>query len=348
MKVLVMREYKKFTVEDVEKPSFGEEDVLIKVKACSICGSDVHGMDGNSGRRIPPIIMGHEAAGVIEEVGSAVVGWHKGDCVTFDSTIYCGECAYCNEGYVNLCSNRRVLGVSCSEYRQHGALAEYIAVPARILYRLPDNIPFEYAAMVEPVAVAYHAVKRSNIKKGQNAVVIGAGTIGVLIMQILKEFGCGKLIAVDVLNEKLELAKELGADITLNSTKVDVLKEIADLTDGEGLDLSFDAVGIPATVLQAVKAVRKSGTVLLVGNLVPEVNFPLQLAVTRQLNIFGTCSAQREYPECISLIAQNKIKLAPILSAKITLDQANEYFHRLYNNEKGLIKVVVLMEDDHK
>ncbi|MGI6161058.1 MAG: zinc-dependent alcohol dehydrogenase [Christensenellales bacterium] len=346
MKALVMREYNKFTVEDVEKPSFGEEDVLIKVKACSICGSDVHGMDGSSGRRIPPIIMGHEAAGVIEEVGSAVKGWSKGDRVTFDSTIYCGKCHYCESGYVNLCGDRKVLGVSCDEYRQHGALAEYVAVPARILYHLPDNVSFEHAAMVEPVAVAYHAVMRAGMKAGQNALVIGAGTIGVLIMQVLKAFGCSKIIAVDTLDEKLDLAKEMGADITFNSTKTDVLKEISDMTNGEGLDLAFDAVGISPTVPQAIKAVRKGGTVVLVGNLAPEVTFPLQPAVIRQLNIFGTCNSQGEYPECMELISKGKIKLDLLLSARITLEQAHEYFHRLYNKEKGLIKVVVVMEDD--
>src|SRR5262245_40500816 len=121
MKALVLTEYKKFELQDVPVPELGGSDVLVRVKACGICGSDVHGMDGSSGRRRPPIIMGHEAAGVIERVGQGVSSWHVGDRVTFDSTIYCGECSYCRAGQINLCNNRRVLGVSCEDYRQHGA-----------------------------------------------------------------------------------------------------------------------------------------------------------------------------------------------------------------------------------
>src|SRR5947209_1500247 len=152
MKALVLKEYKQFEFTDVPVPDIGTEEVLIQVKACGICGSDVHGMDGSTGRRIPPVIMGHEAAGVISKVGPAVTGWQVGDRVTFDSTIYCGKCYFCRRGEINLCDNRRVLGVSCGDYRQHGAFAEYVAVPQHILYRVPDWLPFSKAALVEPVS----------------------------------------------------------------------------------------------------------------------------------------------------------------------------------------------------
>ena len=148
MKALVLTEYKKFEVQDVPSPTFGAEEVLIEVKACGICGSDVHGMDGSTGRRRPPIIMGHEAAGVIAQVGAAVSGWKVGDRVTFDSTIYCGRCWFCRRGQINLCDNRRVLGVACDDYRRHGAFAEYVTVPQRILYRLPEALSFDHACMV--------------------------------------------------------------------------------------------------------------------------------------------------------------------------------------------------------
>ena len=148
MKALVLKEHLKLSYEEVPMPEFGPTDVLVAVKACGICGSDVHGLDGSTGRRQPPIIMGHEAAGIIAEVGSAVTGWQRGDRVTFDSTIYCGTCEFCRRGQVNLCTQRRVLGVSCDEYRQSGAFAEYVTVPDRILYRLPDALPFEHAALI--------------------------------------------------------------------------------------------------------------------------------------------------------------------------------------------------------
>jgi len=138
MKALTLTDYKQLVYGDAPDPRIADQEVLVRVRACGICGSDVHGMDGSTGRRVPPIIMGHEAAGVIAEVGKQVKGWNVGDRVTFDSTIFCGTCWYCQRGLINLCDNRRVLGVSCADYRQHGAFAEYVALPQRILYRLPD------------------------------------------------------------------------------------------------------------------------------------------------------------------------------------------------------------------
>src|SRR5436305_2439710 len=143
MKALVLKDYKKFSYEDVPAPQAGPKEVLVAIKACGICGSDVYGMDGSSGRRRPPIIMGHEASGIIESVGSGVSSWKTGDIVTFDSTIYCGECFFCRSGQINLCDNRRVLGVSCEDYRQNGAFAEFVVLPERILYRVPKNLEFE-------------------------------------------------------------------------------------------------------------------------------------------------------------------------------------------------------------
>src|SRR5579863_10147706 len=163
MKALVLKEYKRFSLEEVPKPELVPQEVLVAVKACGICGSDVHGMDGSTGRRRPPVVMGHEAAGIIAGVGAEVASWSAGDRVTFDSTIYCGECEYCRRGELNLCERRQVFGVSTSEYRRAGAFAEYVAVPDRIVHRLPENIPFVEAAMVEPLAVAVHAVSLSQI-----------------------------------------------------------------------------------------------------------------------------------------------------------------------------------------
>ena len=141
MKALVLAEYNQFIYKDVPEPKIGPRDVLVQVKACGICGSDVHGMDGSTGRRVPPLIMGHEASGIIADIGQEISGWQIGDRVTFDSTMYCGSCYFCRQGRINLCDNRRVLGVSCDEYRQHGAFAEYVAIPQHILYPLPRKLP---------------------------------------------------------------------------------------------------------------------------------------------------------------------------------------------------------------
>src|SRR2546421_2338381 len=211
MKALLLKEYKQFSFEDVPAPEPGPDDVLVAVKACGICGSDVHGMDGSTGRRRPPIIMGHEASGVIAETGSSVKGWAAGDRVTLDSTIYCGRCEFCRRGQINLCDKRRVLGVSCEEYRQHGAFAEFVAAPQHILYRLPDGLSFEHAALAEPFAIALHAIGRAPVMATDTAVVIGAGMIGLALVQALVQAGCAKLIVVDISPERLAIATKLGA-----------------------------------------------------------------------------------------------------------------------------------------
>src|SRR6202161_4695265 len=152
MKSLLLSAYNQLEIADLPAPVACPGEVLVRVEACGICGSDVHGYDGGSGRRIPPIVMGHEAAGTVASVGRGVTGFAVGDCVTFDSTVYCGECAFCKRGEVNLCDNRQVIGVSCGDYRRHGAFAEYVAIPARILYSLPESISFAEAAMLEAVS----------------------------------------------------------------------------------------------------------------------------------------------------------------------------------------------------
>ena len=236
MKALVLTEYKQFAYQEVPTPEPGPDEVLVAVKACGICGSDVHGMDGSSGRRRPPIIMGHEASGTVARTGSASSGWSAGDRVTFDSTIYCGHCHFCRAGEINLCDNRRVLGVSCEDYRQPGAFAEFVAVPERILYRLPQNLPFEHAALVEPFSIALHAISRAPRTLNDTALVVGTGMIGLALVQALSQAGCGRLIAVDVSKERLALAAQLGATHTINSCDRDPVESVLELTRGRGAD----------------------------------------------------------------------------------------------------------------
>jgi L-iditol 2-dehydrogenase len=341
MKALVLKEYRRFAIEDFPTPSVEVHEVLVRVRACGICGSDVHGMDGSSGRRIPPIVMGHEAAGIIAKVGSGVSGWSEGDRVTFDSTVYCGDCWYCRRGKVNLCENRRVLGVSCGEYRRHGAFAEYVAVPQRILYRLPDNITFEQAAMVEAVSVAVHAVERTPLSVNASVVVVGTGMIGLLVVQALRVAGCGKIIAIDLEEPKLQLAKKLGATHTLLAGSPELSETIRSLTDGRGADAAFEVVGLAPTVKTAIESVRKGGAVTLVGNLKPQVELPLQTVVTRELTLIGTCGSAGEYPACLDLIASGKINVTEFISATPPLEEGASWFDRLYAGEKGLMKVLL-------
>jgi len=342
MKALVLKEYNHFVYEDVPMPEISADEVLVQVKACGICGSDVHGMDGSTGRRRPPIIMGHEAAGIIAGLGSSVACWKKGDRVTFDSTVYCGVCWFCRKGLINLCDNRRVLGVSCEEYRRHGAFAEYVAVPQHILYPLPDETGFEQAAMVEALSVAFHAVERTPISLNDTVVVAGAGMIGLLVVQAARLAGCGRIIAVDLEQDRLDLAAKLGADVGLKADACDAVEEVKKLTGGRGADVAFEVVGIAPTIKTAINCLRKGGVLTLVGNLSPNVEFPLQAVVTRQLTLLGSCASCGEYPACLDMIARKSVNVDALTSAVAPLSEGASWFHRLHAMEKGLMKVILV------
>lgn len=341
MKALVLEQYRQLVYEDVPDPAMGPEDVLIRVGACGICGSDIHGMDGSTGRRIPPVIMGHEAAGTIAQAGSAVSGWQKGDRVTFDSTIYCGNCFYCRRGDINCCDNRRVLGVSCSEYRRHGAFAEYIAVPQRIVYRLPGDLSFERAALVEPLSVAFHSISITPNSLNDSAVVVGTGMVGLLVVQALRAAGCGQIIAVDIDPDRLALALKLGADRALLPDAPDLVQRILDFTDKRGADLVFDVVGLAPTFWLAIQCARKGGSVTLVGNLEPKVEFPLQAVVTRGLRLLGSPASRGEYPAALEMMRRGVINVDALISAVAPLADGAAWFDRLYRRERGLLKVVL-------
>jgi L-iditol 2-dehydrogenase len=341
MRALLLSDYKTLSVVDMPVPAIAEDEALVRVRACGVCGSDIHGYDGSTGRRIPPLVMGHEAAGVIERVGSRVERFATGDRVTFDSMVSCGACDFCRRGRINLCDNRMVLGVSCGDYRRHGAFAEYVSVPARILYKLPDNLPFERAALTEAVSIAVHAVNRRVPAPDETAVVVGTGMIGLLTIQVLKAKGVRTIVAVDVDARKLELARRMGAAQTVNATADDVPAAVTDITGGRGADAAFEVVGHGDTVAQAIRSVRKGGTVVLIGNLSPTVELPLQSVVTREISVLGSCGSNGEIPECVDLLARGAIDVDPIISLKAPLDAGPELFARLYAGDRALMKVIL-------
>ena len=341
MKAMLLTQYKNLEVTDVDDPTIGPKDLLVQVRACGICGSDIHGYDGSSGRRIPPLVMGHEASGVVTATGDQVTAFKVGDRVTFDSTVSCGDCYHCRRGEINLCDNRMVLGVSCGEYRRHGAFAELVSVPENICYPLPDEMPFEHAALIEAVSIAVHAANRTPVSLGDTAVVVGSGMIGLLTIQAIRLAGCAQVIAVDLDPNRLSKALALGADVALKADEVDVAEEVRKLTGGRGADVALEVVGATETIQTAVNAVRKGGAVTLVGNLAPEVKIPLQVIVTRELDLYGSCASCGEYPACIELMRTGAIQVEPLITATATLDEAPEWFSRLYAGEKGAMKVVI-------
>jgi L-iditol 2-dehydrogenase len=387
MKALLLTAPSRLEYVDFPNPRPAPDEVVVRVRACGICGSDIHGWDGSSGRRHPPLIMGHEAAGEIIALGAAVSGWQAGDRVTFDSTISCGACRYCREGHINLCDHRRVVGVSPKEYQQHGAFAEQLALPARILYRLPDALPFPQAAMVEPVSIAVHAVQRCRsavitaarlapaeapggsaesaaagevgrrptdgsstalaesplLPPDTTAVVVGSGMIGLLIIQVLRWAGARQIVAVDLADNRLALARTLGATHTFNSGTVDVAAAVAGLTDGQGAQVSFEVVGFTPTLNLALAVLRRGGTCVLVGNLSAQTqNFPLQAAVTRELSLLGSCASAGEYPLCLDLISRGIVNVQPMIETIAPLAAGADWFAKLSARDGGKYLKVIL------
>ncbi len=341
MKALLLREYNHLEIADVAQPQPATGEVLIRIKACGVCGSDVHGYDGGSGRRIPPLVMGHEAAGIVAQVGTGVADLHPGDRVTFDSTISCGECFYCRRAQVNLCEERQVLGVSCGEYRRAGAFAEYVVVPRRIVYTLPDSLSFEHAATIEAVSVAVHAVALTPIALNDTALVMGAGMIGLLALQVARLAGCRRIISVDTDETRLQIARQLGATDVLNAQSENVIERVRALTLGRGADVAFECVGAQGTVESAIEGTHKGGAVTLVGNIAQRVEIPLQSVVTRQIRLQGSCASSGEIAACIDLLASGAIQVQPMLSVVAPLEDGPLLFQRLHDREPNLMKVVL-------
>jgi L-iditol 2-dehydrogenase len=195
--------------------------------------------------------------------------------------------------------------------------------------------------MVEPLSIAFHAINRTTINLNDTAVVVGAGMIGLLVIQLLKLSSCGRIIAVDLVREKLDMAAKFGADVCLKSDEVDVAKEVFKITGGRGADLSFEVVGLSPTLQTAIHVLRKGGSLTLVGNLKPSVDFPLQLVVTRQISLNGSCASAGEYPDCLDLIARKKVDVDAFISAVAPMSEGGAWFDRLYRAEPGLMKVIL-------
>jgi L-iditol 2-dehydrogenase len=295
MKALVLEKPMLLEYRDVPDPVLSDDrSVLVRLKASAICGSDVHGMDGSTGRRMPPR-DGPRGLGRHRRGRQGVKGFAEGDRVTFDSTIYCGECFFCRRGQPNLCDNRRVLGVSCADYKQDGTFAELVVVPDRILYKLPDNLDFISASLTEPLAVAAHAA-RIGKPRGRRFHPGGGrrpyrpapdtGTAGQLLRPHHSR-GHGQFQAGDC------PALRRGSYGAGRSGR---RRKVQELTQGRGADQAFEAVGATAPIETAVQSLRKGGTLTLIGNVSPRIELPLQAVVTRQLTLKGSCAISGEYP----------------------------------------------------
>ena len=345
MKALLLSAAHTLAVTNVDTPTPDVGEVLVRVAACGICGSDVHGFTGSTGRRIPPIIMGHEAAGTVAALGPGVVDLPMGARVALDSTVSCGHCECCAGGRENLCTHRQVLGVSCGTYRRHGCFAEYVCVPRRILYPIPDTVDFVAAALLEPLTIALHAANLGTAGPAtRSAVVVGAGTIGLAVVAALRARGVPRIAAVDPDETRRAHARALGANEVFPAGEdagVSAARWAAGSADADGADLAVEAVGSTAAVRTAIDSVNRGGTVVLVGNVAPMIELPLQQVVTRQIRLQGSCCTAGCYPEAIRLVADRTIDLSGFVSGVAALEEGPAWFDRLHRQEPGIVKIVL-------
>ncbi len=338
MKALKYIGPEKLELRDVATPEPGKDEVLLRVRGCGICGSDVHGWLGLTGRRIPPVTLGHEFAGEIAALGEGVQGYAIGDRVVVQPINFCGECVNCRQGLTNMCLNKRFFGVLTED----GAMAEYIAVPTKLLYRLPKTCDLTTGAMVEPYAVAYGAVKKAGNLAGKDVLIVGAGMIGLCIMQLVLLHKPASVIVSDLSDARLALAKRLGATHTVNSRKEDALEAISRHTDGRMVDWSIEAVGVEPTANQSIKALKIAGTTIWVGMSQREMTINMQDIVCSARNVMGSFNYTHvEFGEVVDILAEGSLETGALLSEVVSLENAEAAFQHLHHQPDEYIKIVV-------
>ncbi len=336
MKAFVYQGAYNMPLENVETPVPGEHEVLIAVRSVGICGSDVHGYRGTTGRRKPPIIMGHELSGTVEKVGASVSAWTPGDRVVANPLLTCGVCENCRSGRPNICSDRHCLGVD-----MNGAYAEYVCVHEKMVYQLPEGLSFDQGAMVEPLAVAMRAVNLTPFQLGEKVVIIGAGTIGLLTLLAARMRGAGEIILTDTNGYRLERAKKLGADFVVNAVETDPVQFVKDWTNGAGAPAVIEAVGVTQTANQSLFMTKNGGNTTWIGNSQPEIQINMQQIVTRELNLRGTYGFANEFPSALETIRLGKVDPIQLVEEKIPLDGTGKMIDDLANGSVGFIKVIV-------
>jgi L-iditol 2-dehydrogenase len=342
MKAAVIAGANSMKVMEVETPAAGAGEVLVKVRAVGICGSDIHGFKGLIPHRRPVgLIMGHEACGEVVEVGRGEKRWAKGDRAAIDPQLSCGECYFCRRGWTNLCEKMSGIGSAMRGFR-HGAMCEYVALPAMQLNRVPDGLTYAEGAMFEPAAHALHLFNRASVSVGETVVIVGAGTIGLVAVQVARLRGAGRIIAVDILPERLKLAAKLGADVTIDSSSGDPLPQVLEHTNGRGADIAVEAVGLSVTYDICLRSVRKRGTLLALGFADEKICLPSQKLLFSEISVLGCTGFSHESEVVLGLIAARKLDVRPLITHTFSLDDAQLAFETASNPDSNAIKVMIV------
>ena len=341
MKALVYNGPNDIRLMDIDKPQLGSsKEVCIRVKAVSICGSDLSGYKGTSKFREPPLVMGHEFSGDIVTIGKDVTDLRIGQRVTVNPNLYCGKCHNCLEGRTNLCSNRKTVGTKMPAGKYDGAMAEYLCVPATAVIPLRHSVSYEEAALLEPLAVSLHAVKQARHLAGGSVAVVGAGPIGLLAVQCAKQLGAATVIALDLVDERLDRARQLGADIVINSNS-DFLSQVKDVTNRIGVAAAIDAVGVSNSLSQCMQMVRDGGDIVLVGLGSGVMNVDTYELVCREISIQGSYIYREEMQEGMEMVANGDINVIDLITSVLPLEKGPETFARLASGRTNDIKVVL-------
>jgi 2-desacetyl-2-hydroxyethyl bacteriochlorophyllide A dehydrogenase len=321
-------------IEDVPLPKMKDDEVLVNVKAVSICGSDLHAYMGVSKRRTPPLVMGHEFSGEIAMVGKKVKNLKEGERVVVEPIVSCGTCRLCRLGRNNICENLQLVGLHVS-----GAFSEYVSVPATKCYRLPQTVSFEEASLVEPLAVAVHAVNVAGLEKNDAIAIIGSGAIGLMTLQVAKDKGVRKISMLDTLEYRLTLARELGATTTINVKKEEPLQKI--LREG-GVDTVFEAVGHQTTVQQGLAMVKRGGTVVIIGMLEATMEIPMLDVTVKEIDVRGSYGyTSDDFQQALRLMAKGNVNVRPLITHLLPLVDIKHGFEVLSQATENVIKVVL-------
>ncbi|RJS79838.1 alcohol dehydrogenase [Candidatus Bathyarchaeota archaeon] len=341
MKAAMLYGVEDLRVEEIEVPKVGLGEVLVKVKAATTCGTDLKIFKRGYTEKIIklPTVFGHEWAGEVVEVGEGLEWPVKGMRVRAGNSAPCLHCKMCQKGKYNLCENMIWLW---------GAYAEYIKVPARMvqvnMQEIPTHLSYEEAALTEPLACVLHGAEEANIKIGDTVVIIGAGPIGLLHLLTAKKFGASKVISIDLVDERLDFAEKLGADETINAGREDVIRKVKELTDGYGADVVIEAIGLPATWEEALKLVRKGGTVLEFGGcpIGTEIKVKTEALHYGELTVKGAFHATPlHFKKALNLIASRTIDVRPLITKRMKLENIREAFEILTTSKKE-IKIAII------
>lgn len=331
---------KKFKVEDAEMPEMNASDVLVEVKHIGVCGSDKPLFMDPTDPHCPfdiPMVLGHEAAGVVVDVGEKVKGIKVGDKVCFEPAVPCGHCKFCKEGRYNLCDNLEFMGPP----KNNGCLQKYVAHPEDMVFKLPENMGTEQGALIEPLAVAMHAVNRANVKMGDTVVILGCGCIGLNALLVCLARGTKKVYVADLSETRLAKAKELGASEIINSGKEDLVQRIMELTSGKGVSVVFETAGSPITAGVTPDLVGKGGKIVMVGNIHAPVSMDFFKLNFKEADIILTFRYCNDYMAAIEGVASGRIPVEKLVTNKFDFEQTEEAFLTAYEKADTAVKVVI-------